>query len=72
MQGQHGSPSSFFGLIYGRLVPPGHTQPSITCLVVNCRRMARLLEADCGPPLAGLCLAEGWGGESSQARAATT
>ena len=30
-------------------------QVLITCLVVNCKRMARLAEANCGPPGAALC-----------------
>ena len=36
-------------------------QVLITCIVVNCRRMVRLLEAGSGPPRAGLCLADAAG-----------
>ncbi len=32
-------------------------QVLMVCLVVNCKRMARLLEASGGLPRAGLCLA---------------
>ncbi len=32
-------------------------QVLMTCIVVNCKRIVRLLEAGCGPPRAGLCLA---------------
>ena len=37
------------------------SQVLLTCLVVNCKRMARLLEASGGPPRAALCLAQGTG-----------
>jgi len=30
----------------------------MTCLVVNCKRMARHAEANCGPPPEGLCPAD--------------
>ena len=36
-------------------------QVLMTCLVVNCKRMARLLEASGGPPRAALCRADGMG-----------
>ena len=36
-------------------------QALMTCLVVNCKRLARLLEVRGGPPRAGLCLADGIG-----------
>ena len=36
-------------------------QVVMTCLVVNCKRRARLLQAGCSPPQAALCVAEGTG-----------
>jgi IS5 family transposase len=36
-------------------------QVLMTCLVVNCKRMARLVEASCGPPRAALRLVDGIG-----------
>ena len=36
-------------------------QVLITCIVVNCKRMVRLLEAGSGPPRARLCLADAAG-----------
>jgi IS5 family transposase len=34
-------------------------QALLTCLVVNCKRMAKRMDANCGPPRAGLRLANG-------------
>ena len=71
MQGEHSSPSSFFGLIYDELVPPDHLLRRIAAtvdfdfvseLVGDCYCLDNgrpswdpLVQANCGPPGAALC-----------------